>query len=183
MKKACVFLAAGFEEVEGLMIVDLLRRAGVETYMISVSGEKKVVGSHNIAVDADCLFEEMDYADVDLLMLPGGLPGTDNLMAHAGLEKLLREFYAQGRYLAAICAAPSVFGKFGFLEGRRACSHPCREDMLTGAEVLKDPVVMDENIITGRGLGAAIPLGLKLISLLIDEETAENVKNAIVYQC
>lgn len=182
MKKACVFLAAGFEEVEGLMIVDLLRRAGVETYMVSVSGDRKVVGSHKIVVDADCLFEEMDYADIDLLMLPGGLPGTDNLMAHQGLEKLLREFYAQGRYLAAICAAPSVFGKLGFLEGRRACSHPCREDALTGAEVVKEPVVMDGHIITGRGLGAAIPLGLKLISLLIDDKTAEDVKNAIVYQ-
>lgn len=182
MKKACVFLAAGFEEVEGLMIVDLLRRAGVETYMVSVTGDKKVVGSHKIAIDADCLFEEMDYSDVDLLMLPGGLPGTDNLMAHQGLEKVLRDFYAQGKYLAAICAAPSVFGKFGFLEGRKACSHPCREDVLTGAEVMKDPVVVDGHIITGRGLGAAIPLGLTLISLLVDEKKAEDVKNAIVYQ-
>lgn len=182
MKKACVFLAEGFEEVEGLMIVDLLRRAGVETYMISVSGELKVTGSHKIAIDADCLFEEMDFTDVDLLMLPGGLPGTDHLMAHEGLEKLLKEFYAQGRYLAAVCAAPSVFGKFGFLEGRRACSHPCREDVLTGAEVVKDPVVVDDHIITGRGLGAAIPLGLTLISLLVDEKTAEDVKNAIVYE-
>ena len=182
MKKACVFLAEGFEEVEGLMIVDLLRRAGVETYMISVSGEQKVTGSHKIAIDADCLFEEMDFTDVDLLMLPGGLPGTDHLMAHEGLEKLLKEFYAQGRYLAAVCAAPSVFGKFGFLEGRRACSHPCREDVLTGAEVVKDPVVVDGHIITGRRLGAAIPLGLTLISLLVDEKTAEDVKNAIVYE-
>ena len=119
MKKVSVFLADGFEEIEGLTVVDLLRRAGVAVTTVSITGEYTIHGAHGIDVQADQLFEEMNYDGQDMLVLPGGMPGTLNLSAHDGLKELLNKFYAEKKYLAAICAAPSVFGKYGFLKGGR----------------------------------------------------------------
>ena len=120
MKQIAVFLAEGFEEIEGLTVTDLLRRAGVTVTNVSVTGEKTVHGSHGIGVEADALFEEMEFEGMDMLVLPGGMPGTKHLKEHRDLCVLLKEFYAKERYLAAICAAPTVFGELGFLEGRKA---------------------------------------------------------------
>ena len=116
MKQIAVFLAEGFEEIEGLTVTDLLRRAGVTVTNVSVTGEKTVHGSHGIGVEADALFEEMEFEGMDMLVLPGGMPGTKHLKEHRDLCALLKEFYAKERYLAAICAAPTVFGELGFLE-------------------------------------------------------------------
>ena len=180
-KKAYVFLAEGFEEVEAMTPVDLLRRAGAEVTTVSVSSEREVCGSHQIRITADGLFDEQDFSDADLMILPGGMPGTLHLKGHAGLCEALGKQYAQGRYIAAICAAPGVFGALGFLEGRKAGIYPGMEDQLAGAQVSMDPVSADGHVVTSRGAGTAIPFALKLIALLYGEEKAEEIGKAIVY--
>lgn len=181
MKRIDIFLADGFEEIEGLTVVDLLRRAGLAIETVSITGKSMIQGSHNIEVKADRLFEEVETFDADMLVLPGGMPGTLTLQNHKGLEKLLIKYNEEERYLAAICAAPSIFGALGFLEGRRACSYPSMEDKLTNALTVREPVVMDGHIITSRGVGTAIPFALKLISVLCGEKKAEEVRESIVF--
>lgn len=181
MSKVYVFLADGFEEIEGLTVVDLLRRAKVETEMVSVMGTKVVTGSHGIAVTADSMFSDNDYADATLLVLPGGMPGTLNLGNHEGLCELLKKHYGKEKMVAAICAAPSVFGQLGFLEGRAATCYPGFEEKLTGATVNEKTVVVDGHVVTAKGMGAAIDFSLKLIELLVDKETADAIGTGIIY--
>lgn len=181
MKNVSVFLANGFEEIEGLTVVDILRRAGMETKSVSVTNERVVEGAHGICVSADVLFEEMDFRETEMLVLPGGMPGTLNLQEHAGLMKLLSTYKEAGKYVAAICAAPSILGKLGILDGKRACCYPSFEEKLTGAKVVKDPVVLDQNVITSRGMGTAIPFALKLVEVLCGAEKAEEVRKSIIY--
>ena len=181
MKRVSVFLANGFEEIEGLTVVDLLRRANVEVTTVSITGDKNIHGAHGIDVQADELFEEMDYENQDMLVLPGGMPGTLNLGEHEGLGKLLNKFYQEQKYIAAICAAPSVFGKYGFLKGRKATSYPGFEEQLLGADCVKDAVAVDGHVITSRGMGTAIPFSLQLIACLIDDEKAQEIGKAIIF--
>lgn len=181
MYKVCVFLADGFEEIEGLTVVDLLRRAEIQVNMVSITKEKKIQGAHGIEIMADVLFEEQEYDDVDMLVLPGGMPGTLNLSEHKGLEEQLLRFAKEKRKISAICAAPSVLGNLKILEGKNATSYPGFEDKLTGAKVLEDTVVADDNIITSRGLGTAIDFSLALIESLKGREEAERIKSAIIY--
>ena len=143
MKKVSIFLAEGFEEVEALTPADLLRRAGAEVTLVSIKAEKTVTGSHGISITADRLFEETDYEDADLLVLPGGMPGTLNLKACEPLLALLKEHNAKGKKLAAICAAPTVLGHAGLLNGKNATCYPGCEDGLTGAICQTAPVVTD----------------------------------------
>ena len=178
MSRVCVFLADGFEEIEGLAVVDILRRAGIETEMVSATGRKEILGAHGIRVEADALFEA---AGADMLVLPGGMPGTLNLKTHGGLLELLKSFDSQGKYIAAICAAPSVLAEMGMLKGRKACSYPSFEDKLEGAQVVREPVATDGHITTGRGMGTAIPFALRLTALLAGKEKAEEVRTSIVY--
>lgn len=180
-KKVCVFLANGFEEIEGLTVVDLLRRAEVEVTTISITGEKTIHGAHGIDVQADTLFEEMQYEEQDMLVLPGGMPGTRYLGEHEGLKQLLVHFYRSQKYIAAICAAPSVLGQYGFLNGRRATSYPGFEDALVGAEYVEDAVAVSDFVITSRGLGTAIDFSLVLIEKLVGKEKAEQIGKAIMY--
>lgn len=180
-KKVCVFLAEGFEEIEGLTVVDLMRRADVEVTTVSIGASGTVRGAHGIGVIADRLFEEMDFDGVDMLVLPGGMPGTVHLAEHRGLQSLLMEYNRNGRYLAAICAAPTVFGKLGFLQGRKAVCYQGMEDGLCGADVLECPVVVDGHIITSRGLGTAIDFALALIELLEGKEKAEHIEQSVMY--
>lgn len=179
MKKVYLFLANGFEEVEGLTVVDLLRRAGIECVTVSVTGESTVTSSHNIALSADRLFEDGTLLDADMLVLPGGMPGTLNLLAHEGLKKLLASYAADGKYIAAICAAPSVLGAHGLLAGKKATCYPGFEEKLTGAVCSTSKVVRDGNIITSRGLGTAIDFALTLTSLLTDQATADQIAASI----
>jgi len=181
MKKASVFLADGFEEVEGLTVVDLLRRANVDVTMVSIKDDKMITGAHGIAVMADACFDEMSFDEQDLLVLPGGMPGTTNLGAHKGLTDLLVAFHRAGKNVSAICAAPSVLGQLGILEGKKATSYPGFEEALKGADVTMNPVEVAGNVVTSRGMGTAIPFALALIELLIDKETADGIKNAIIY--
>ena len=164
MSKVAVFFATGHEEIEALTVVDLLRRAGIETNMISITGELEVTGSHNITTKMDKLFEEENYDEYDIVVLPGGMPGTQNKM------------------MAAICAAPTVSGHAGFLKEKKACCYPDMEDGLFGAEVSYNEVEVDGNVITSRGMGTAIPFGLKLVALLQGQASADALGAKIVYR-
>ncbi len=181
MKQVCVFLADGFEEIEGLTVVDILRRAGVQAETVSVTGKKAVCGAHQMVVQADRLFEEVQGKETDMLVLPGGMPGTTHLKEHQGLRQLLEKAREEGRYIAAICAAPSVLGELGFLEGRRACCYPSFEDKLKGSEVVYDAVCVDGPFITSRGMGTAAAFALKLTALLCGEKKAEEVGHSTLF--
>jgi DJ-1 family protein len=182
MAKVYIFLAEGYEEVEGLTVVDLLRRAGMETVMVSITGEIYVSGAHNITSKADALFEDCDFTDAGMFVLPGGLPGTNNLKAHPGLDRLLKEANQKGKIIAAICAAPSVLGVKGLLVGKKAICYPGHEDALVGAEIIQADVVEDGNIITSKGMGTAIDFALALINRLVGEEAAGKMAKAIQYR-
>ena len=180
MAKVCVFTADGFEEVEGLTVVDLLRRAGEEVLMVSISDNLSVTGSHGIEIKADVFFDDVDYSTVDLLLLPGGMPGTVHLGENQGLAELLQSFSALDRKVAAICAAPSILGGLGILKNKKADCYPGFEEKLEGAQVFTDPVVKDGNITTSRGVGTAISFALELISQLEGEVKARQIKKSIV---
>ena len=180
MSKVNVYLADGFEEVEGLTVVDLLRRAGIEIDMVSIMGRKEITGARKIPVLADKLFEEQD--DPDVIVLPGGMPGTLHLKAHEGLADLIRKADKEGKLLAAICAAPTIYGEMGLLEGKNATCYPGMEDKLLGANWQEQSVVVDGNFVTSRGVGTAIAFALTLVTILKDEETAKSLANSIVYK-
>lgn len=179
--RACVFLADGFEEIEGLTVVDILRRAGVETRTVSITEQKLVTGSHQIPITADCCIGDTDFSEAELLVLPGGMPGTRYLGACKKLTDLLLKFFREGKKVAAICAAPSVLGGLGILDGKKAACYPGFEDQLKGAEVLFEQVVRDGNVTTSRGMGTAIPFALDLVSQLVSEEKAQELKEGIIY--
>lgn len=182
MKKVYVFLADGFEEIEGLTVVDILRRAHVECEMVSVTDSLTITGSHGIILQADRLFDAATLTDADALVLPGGMPGTNHLMAHEGLKQLLFDYNAEGKILSAICAAPSVLGQHGLLNGRSATCYPGFGDKLTGANYLAlAKVVRDQNIITSRGMGTAIDFALALTAALLDETAATTIAASIQY--
>ena len=182
MEKAYLFLADGFEEVEGLTVADLLRRAEVPAVMVSITGKKSITGSHGIKTEADALFEETAFDDGTVFILPGGMPGTTALKEHGGLQQLLCDQFEKGKRIAAICAAPTALGRFGILKGKKATCYPGLEDGLTGAEPVQDPVVTDGSVTTSRGVGTAIPFALELIRLLCGSEKADRIANSIVYR-
>ena len=182
MSKAVIFFAPGLEECEGLLCVDLLRRSGVEVTIAAVGGEKIVKSARSISVVADALAEELDYSAFDAAILPGGIPGVDNLKADATVRKVCTEFAAAGKVVAAICAAPSVLAAFGILQGKKATVYPGMEDKLIAAEYTGLPITLDGNIITGEALGAAIPFALALASRLAGQQASNAVKQGIVYR-
>ena len=181
MEHVYIFLADGFEEIEGLTVVDLLRRAQIPVTMVSITGDRHITGSHQIRTEADACFEDLDFADGTVFVLPGGMPGTTYLKEHEGLKQLLLEKNAQGKRLAAICAAPTVFGAHGLLQGKQATCYPGLEGQLTGADWKEQEVVIDGNITTSRGMGTAIAFGLSLIAQLQGQEAAAAMAEKIVY--
>ena len=181
MSEVCVFLADGFEEIEGLTVVDLLRRAGIETRTVSIMGREEIRGAHGITVKADSLFENTDFSEVKMLVLPGGMPGTIHLKEHKGLEELILKHNEEKKYLAAICAAPTVFGGMGILKGKKAICYPGMEEGLTGAEVTCQPAVTDGHITTSRGMGTAIPFALELVTRMCGKEKSEALSKSIIY--
>lgn len=187
MSRIAVFLATGFEEIEALTVVDLCRRAGMEAVTVAVmkaEGEETchVTGSHGITVRADMTFEEVDFDGLDMIVLPGGMPGTRNLEACAPLMQKLDTFYKTGKCLSAICAAPSIFGHRGYLEGRNACAYPGFDKELSGAKVSAGPVEVSGHITTSRGLGTAIPFALAIVERFCGREKAEELAKSVVYQ-
>jgi len=181
MKRAIVFFADGMEECEALITVDLLRRSGIETVTASIMGRKKIVSAHHIAVEADVLAEEANFASADVLILPGGGMGTENLKGSDLVAQRLLEFSATGRYIAAICAAPTVLGKTGLLRGRRATVFPGCEGDCIGAEMTGEKVTVDGNIITGQAVGATFEFALTIIEKLLGASVAEKIQNQVHY--
>ena len=161
-----IFFADGFEEIEGLTVVDMFRRAGIPIQTVSISDSLTVTGSHDIKVQADCLLADFDFNTVEMLILPGGMPGTTNLSKCEPLCDALMQFSRQGRYLAAICAAPSILGSLGILNGRVATCYPGFEKKLFGAYITTDPVAKDGHVITSRGMGTAIEFASTLIGII-----------------
>lgn len=182
MKKAGVFFATGYEEIEALTVVDILRRAGIEVLCVSIDGNKQVKGAHDITVDMDIFLDELDFDSLDILVCPGGMPGTKNLEACTRLTEQICSFANDQKLIAAICAAPSIFGHLGLLEGRKACIYPGMESQLTGAEVCYDEVVQSDHIITSRGMGTAIPFALQITANLVGQEMADKLSKGIVYR-
>ncbi len=186
MKKVIVFLATGAEECEALLAVDLLRRAGAAVTIAAVcaSGDtgNTVTSSHGITIVADCNAQEVDTSDADMIVLPGGMPGTTTLAANKIATDAVAAYMAQNKWVAAICAAPSILGTLGLLEGRTATAHAAFQDKLGGARVQDAEVVIDGNLITSYGLGGAIPFSLALVAALFDQNAAQTIQNAIAYR-
>ena len=175
-----VFLAEGFEEVEALAPIDIMRRADIEVYTVGV-GHKTVTGSHGIPVVADVIDCEIGPdSDCEGIILPGGMPGTLNLEKADTVQKFIDYCAENGKLLAAICAAPSVLGHKGLLNGKKAVCFPGFEEQLQGAEVCSDAVVRDGNIITGAGMGVALEFGLALVSVLKGEDAARKLRAAVL---
>lgn len=182
-KKVYIFLADGFEDIEGLTVVDLLRRAGIDIKTVSIKETKQIQTSHGITMLTDTTFAETDFADADMLVLPGGMPGTKYLAGYKPLTDLLTDFNSKGKKIAAICAAPSVFSGLGFLKNRKATSYPSFMEIIAGdgAKTSEDNVVVDGNITTSRGLGTAVDFALSLISQLENDEKAKEIAESVVY--
>lgn len=180
LKKAVILLAEGYEEVEAMTPVDLLRRVNVDVQVVSASGEKVVKGSHQIGIETDVVLADVDINNTDLLILPGGMPGTKNLDENEAVRKLVMDFYEKEKYVAAICAAPSVFGHLGILKGRKATCYPGFETELEGAEYVEVPVVKDGHVITSRGVGTAVAFGLKLVEVMTDALVADTIASSII---
>ncbi len=177
-----VFLAEGFEEIEALTPVDLLRRAGVETATVSIYPDRKTVtGARRIPVCADMTIDGIEPGADDILVLPGGMPGTVNLLECTQLMDMIDAHNARGSRIAAICAAPArILGSKGLLKGKRATCYPGLEELLEGATAVTDSVVTDGNITTSRGLGTAVDLACELISILCGAGKADEIRSSVV---
>ena len=182
MKKTAILFASGYEEVEALTVVDLLRRAKIGCDIISVADSGQVTGSHGISIGADRNFSGTDFRQYDAVILPGGMPGTTKLAVDERVIELLRSFSAAGKLTAAICAAPTVLAKAGLLEGRKAVCYPGMEGQLTGAKVSFEPVAVDGTVITSRGLGTAIVFALSIVQYFEGKERAEALASSVVYR-
>ena len=176
------FLATGFEEVEALGPIDVCRRAGLEVKTVSITDELTVVGAHGVGIVADSLFADNDYADADLLFLPGGMPGSSNLFAHKGLCKALVDHFAAGKKIAAICASPAVvLAPLGILDGKEATCYPGFEQALSGAKYTADLVTVSGNVTTGEGPAAAFPFAYELLAQLVNKQTSDQVAEGMRY--
>lgn len=176
------FLAPGYEEIEALTIVDVLRRAGVLVSTVSMDGDKIALGSHNIPVIADFVFDDCDFSDAELLFLPGGLPGATNLDAHEGLREVLKNHAENNGLIAAVCAAPLVLGHIGLTEGKTCTCYPGFETELGNANYTGGIVEVDGNIITGRGPAACLELGYTILKVLGKEEQADQLREGMMYK-
>jgi 4-methyl-5(b-hydroxyethyl)-thiazole monophosphate biosynthesis len=181
MKKIGIFMADGCEEIEGLTVVDIVRRAGFEILTISIMGKPEVTGSHNITFQTDAVSSEVNYDELDGIVLPGGMPGTLKLGEDETVNQVIKKFASEDKLVAAICAAPSVLGAAGILNERKATAHPGFEEKLTGAEVVYENVAVDGNVITSRGMGTAIDFALAIAEYFTDEETVAKVVQGLVY--
>jgi len=175
MKKVFVLLADGYEEIEALMPVDVLRRAGLDVSIVSTSEESFVTGAHNISVKSDLFLDDVDAENGELLILPGGMPGASNLFENEKVKSLITSFSEKKKWLAAICAAPMILGEMGMLQGKKATCFPGFEKHLKGAEVVKDSAITDGHIITGRGIGAAMEFSLEIVRNLLGDDTARKL--------
>jgi len=176
--KVLVPLAPGFEEIEAVTIIDVLRRAGIDVTSAGLESGP-VTGSHGIAVSADRRIDEIAAGDYEMIILPGGMPGSANLKADARVISAIRAVYENGGRVAAICAAPIVLSVAGVIGGKKATCFPGFEEMMPGTVCLPDPVVEDGRVITGRGPGCAIPFALKIIEVLKGKAVSSDIKDKL----
>lgn len=182
MKKNFVFLADGFEEVEALTCVDVLRRAGMPVTTVSLNIDEDVTGAHGVTVVADSVYGEDEYGDAEWLILPGGIPGAPNLVAHEDLCRQLVDHHKRGGRVAAICASPAVvLAPLGILDGRRAVCYPGMEQGIEGVNWEQAPVAVDGNVVTGNGPAAAAPFALALVAESRGKAAADEVAAGMLY--
>lgn len=181
MKKVYAFLATGFEDVEALGVVDVCRRAGIDVVTVSIMGERAVESAHGVRMEADKMFSECDFADADILFLPGGMPGAANLNDHKGLTSAIVKHHSQGKALAAICAAPMVLGNLGLLDGVNATCYPGFEQFLAGANYTASIVEVDGLFLTGKGPAASLALGYAIVERLVGVKVADELRQGMMY--
>ncbi|HOJ63418.1 MAG TPA: DJ-1/PfpI family protein [Spirochaetota bacterium] len=179
--KIAVLLAEGFEESEAVILIDIFRRASYEVTLFSITDKREITSSRNITIITDEILKNINIDNFDMLFLPGGMPGTKNLSESEDVIKLIKEASIKNKYIAAICAAPSVLAKAGILKGKKATAYPTWQDKLMDAIVENKRVVVDGKIITGRAFGSAIDMGLKIVELISGEKEKDKLKEAIVY--
>ncbi|MEE1164096.1 MAG: DJ-1 family glyoxalase III [Lachnospiraceae bacterium] len=181
--KTAIFFADGCEEIEGLTVVDLLYRAGIPCTKVSINDIPEVTSSHEVTFRTDTTIAELDFSEYDMLILPGGVPGTPNLRACDKLMEEVVSFHKEGKQIAAICAAPGIFAELGLLKGIPATCNPSRDDLLTenGAILKENKVVVSGNIITSRAMGTAIPFGLAIVEHYLGRDTARALGENILY--
>ncbi len=180
MASVYVFLATGFEDVEAMAPVDIFRRAGIDVKTVSIKDLRYVESAHSVMIKADLIFREVDFENASMLVLPGGMPGASELAACYRLSKALLAHNAAGKYIGAICAAPMVLGNLGILRGKKATCYPGFEQYLEGAKYVEEPVVVDKNLITANGPGAAFDFGFTLLSRFVDKRTVDKLKASMM---
>jgi 4-methyl-5(b-hydroxyethyl)-thiazole monophosphate biosynthesis len=177
-----VFLATGFEDIEALAPVDIMRRASLQVKTVSVTNEQIVTSAHGVGIVADMLLSEVDFTQAKMLVLPGGMPGAANLDACTQLTQAIANHYNAGGAIAAICAAPLVFGHLGLLQGRRATCYPGFETELKGADCTSAIIERDGNIITGKGPAAAFELGYASVDYFLGENASQPLRQGMIYK-
>lgn len=181
MAQALIFLAPGYEEVEMLTVVDLLRRSKISIDMVSITDSLAVTSSHNVTIQADVLLKDADFDSAQMIILPGGIPGTPNLLACDALTDKVKEFAAQGKWLSAICAAPTIYDRLGLYHGHQATCYPDFATTLEDATYVKKPVVVDDIFTTSRGAGTTIEFAAAIIERFTDKKTADTILEKIIY--
>ena len=182
MKNIYVLLADGFEEIEALTSVDVLRRAGLSVFLVSTTGAPYVTGSHHITVKCDVFLNDIKPSESEMLILPGGIPGAPNLLANEKVKNLVCSFNENDKWLGAICAGPMVLGELQLLQGKRATCYPGFEKHLHGAKTMAEPAVTDGKIITGKGIGAAMTFSLEIVRNLLGREVAADLAKKMVVE-
>lgn len=171
-----IFIANGFEEIEALTPVDVLRRGGLNIRTVSINEKKQVESAHGVTIECDSLFEDLSFADASMLVLPGGMPGATNLSKHEGLRKLILQFNEEHKPLAAICAAPMVYGMLGILKGKKATCYPGFEKQMEGTIYTGTQIEQDGNFITGNGPGAAMLFSFAILEYFCGKDKAHELK-------
>lgn len=181
MAQALIFLAPGYEEVEMLTVVDLLRRCNISIDMVSVTDSLDVTSTHDVTIKADILIKDADFDSAKMIILPGGIPGTPNLLSCTTLTDKIKEFASQKKWLSAVCAAPTIYDKLGLYQGCKATCYPSFAEELTDAVYVKQPVVVDDIFITSRGAGTTIEFAAAIIERFTGKEAANDVLEKIIY--
>lgn len=182
MKRVVMTFADGFEMVEALSVVDILRRGGVEIIMCSITDDLLLTSSHQVKIQMDGLLKDIDINSVDGIILPGGMPGTTNLANSTLVCDWVNQLNAEKKLVAAICAAPTVLGKCGILADKTATCYPKNEKDLNARELVRSQmVVVDENVVTSRGMATAMEFGFTLLSILTDDETSQKVRESVIF--
>lgn len=176
-----LFLADGFEELEAITVLDIIRRARLPIATVSITANRHVIGSHGISVKADMLFRKKDLRDSDMLIVPGGLTGVRNLSFHDGVKKRFEDQSNQKKPIAAICAGPVFLEKCNILSGKNITCYPGLESEFKEVNISKENVVVDGNLITAKGPAAALPFAFSILKFFIDEDAINQVKSGMLF--